>query len=371
MLKSCEALLLSGVMGPPAMMIDYLTARIHLPRPLPAPINGGHFLRVTEGGEIERTTALRKRVLGSFEAALQIRAPGVHELEISGNPVKFMQGHNLWGTSCPTEALWAALMHLEASGALPCSLRSLGLVGPSVLADVTELSRVDCTAMLLADGWHDVLTVLRSLRVAGRLRDRGASGLPHPWPESQGGGVTFGGRPGQTARHRQLTFYAKGKETTVHPLPDAIGDDPELIDWVARCLRCEVRLGTNYLRKRALRALARWTEHTAACEWAEMMDRIDMNGSEEKPEALEHLPDYLRLAYGSWMAGDDLQALLPRRKFYRYRSAILKATGVDVAIPRPKDPSAQIIPFKRVIELRPAGRPAFADRIDRMLLGAA
>jgi II/X family phage/plasmid replication protein len=353
------------------MMIDYLTARIHLPRPLPAPINGGHFLRVTEGGEIERTTALRKRVLGSFEAALQIRAPGVHELEISGNPVKFMQGHNLWGTSCPTEALWAALVHLEASGALPVSLRALGLVGPSVLADATELSRVDCTAMLLADGWHDVLTVLRSLRVAGRLRDRGASGLPHPWPESQGGGVTFGGRPGQTARHRQLTFYAKGKETTVHPLPSVIGDDAELMDWVARCLRCEVRLGTNYLRKRGLRALGLWTHETAAREWAEMMERIDMNGSEEKPEALAGLPPHLQIAYAAWQSGADLKSMSSLPTFYRKRAAILKATGVDIAIPRPKDPTAQIIPFKRVIELRPAGRPAFADRIDRMLLGAA
>lgn len=353
------------------MMIDYLTARISLPRPLPAPINGGHFLRVDEAGEIERTTALRKRVLGSYEAALQIRAPGIHELEISGNPVKFMQGHNLWGTSCPTAALWAALVHLEASGALPVPLHALGLLGPSTLADVTQLSRVDCTAMLLADRWHDVEVVLRSLRVAGRLRDRGASGLPHPWPESQGGGVTFGGRPGQSARHRQLTFYAKGKETTVHPLPDAIGDDGELIEWVARCLRCEVRLGTNYLRKRGLRALAAWTDETAGTEWAEMMERIDMNGSDENLEALENLPPRLKAAYGAWLSGMDLQSIYSRSVFYRHRADLLKAIGVDVAIPRPKDPTAQIIPFKRVIELRPAGRPAFADRIDRMLSGAA
>ncbi len=353
------------------MMIDYLTARIDLPRPLPAPINGGQFVRLTEGGEIERTTALRKRVLGSFEAALQIRAPGVHELEISGNPVKFMQGHNLWGTSCPTEALWAALVHLQASGALPVPLAALGLLGPSTLAEVTHLSRVDCTAMLLADRWHDVEVVLRSLRVAGRLRDRGASGLPHPWPESQGGGVTFGGRPGQTARHRQLTFYAKGKETTVHPLPDAIGDDGELIEWVARCVRCEVRLGTNYLRKRGLRSLAAWTDETAGAEWAEMMERIDMNGSDEKPEALAGLPPHLQLTYSAWENGSDLKSMLPRRTFYWKRREILKALGVDIAIPRPKDPTAQIIPFRRVIELRPAGRPAFADRIDRMLSGAA
>ena len=353
------------------MMIDFVSARIKLPRPLPAPVNGGLFVRVDEHGEVERTTALRKRIVGSHETALQIRAPGVHELEITGNPVKFVQGHNLWGTSCPVAALWAALLRLEALGALPVSLRALGLLGPSTLAETAEFSRIDCTAMLLADRWFDVETVLRSLRVAGRLRDRGASGLPYPWPESQGGGVTFGGRPGQSARHRQLVFYAKGKEVKVHPLPDCIGDDPQLNEWLARCLRCEVRLGTNYLRKSGLRAARQWTEERAGSEWSEMMERMDMNGSDDRPEALAGLPDHLRLAYGAWLAGDDLKSLLPHRKYYRYRSSILKATGIDIAIPRQVEPSAQIVPFRRVIELRPAGRPDFADRIDRILSGAA
>lgn len=368
---SFEPLPVDGLRSSCAMMIDFITARIALPRPLPAPINGGQFVRVDESGVIERTTALRKRIVSSHETALQIRAPGINELEITGNPVKFVQGHNLWGTSCPTEALWCALLQLEALGALPCSLRDLGLLGRDTLADCTQFSRIDCTAMLLADRWHDVETVIRSLRVAGRLRDRGASGLPYAWPEKQGGGVTFGGRPGQSASHRQLVFYAKGKEAMVHPLPDCIGDDPELLEWVNRCLRCEVRLGTNYLRKSGLRAARQWADDQARKEWNSMMQRIDMNGSDERPEALSGLADHLRLAYGSWLAGENLKALLPARKYYRYRSAILKATGVDIAIPRPKEPSAEIIPFRRVIELRPAGRPAFADRIDALLANSA
>lgn len=98
-----------------------------------------------------------------------------------------------------------------------------------------------------------------------------------------------------------------------------------------------------------------------------MMERIDMNGSDEKPEALEQLPAHLQAAYGSWLAGMDLRSMFPRNTFYRKRSGILKALGVDIAIPRPADPTAQIIPFRRVIELRPAGRPAFADRIDQLL----
>lgn len=364
---SSEVLLPTGAAGSPAVMIDFISARIKLPRPLPVPVNGGLFVRFDEHGEVERTTALRKRVVGSHETALQIRAPGVHELEVTGNPVKFVQGHNLWGTSCPVTALWAAMVRLEALGALPVPLRALGLLGPSTLAESAEFSRVDCTAMLLADRWFDVETVLRSLRVAGRLRDRGASGLPYPWPESQGGGVTFGGRPGQSARHRQLVFYAKGKEVKVHPLPECIGDDPQLNEWLARCLRCEVRLGTNYLRKRGLRAPAMWTDERAGMEWTEMMERMDMNSSDERPDALAQLPAHLQVAYAAWLGGADLKSMFPRNTYYRKRAGILKVLSVDIAIPRASEPSAEIVPFRRVIELRPAGRPDFADRIDALL----
>lgn len=352
-----------------ATMIDYLTARIRLFRQLPEHIHGGHFVRVDESGNVERSTARRKSVLGSHEATIQLRAPSLGEIEISGNPAKFVQGHNLWGSSDPAAVLWAALQRIEAVGALPCSLAEVGLLGPDALAVCTSVSRVDCTVMLLGDTYGDVVSSLRSMRVAGRLRDRGKSGLPHPW--DRGDGVTFGSKPGKRFTHRSLTFYSKGQDVAVHPLPDAMMQDRELRDWAERCLRCEVRLGSNYLRKRGLDSLGAWTENTALDEWNSMMARMDMNGSDEKPEALEKLPPRLQAAYGAWQAGMDLQVMYARRTFYRYRSDILKALDVDIAIPRSTQPTAQIVPIKRVIELTPAGRPAFADRVEALLESAA
>lgn len=352
-----------------AGMIDYLTARIRLYRPLPEHIHGGHFVRVDERGEVEHSTARRKSVLGSHEATIQLRAPSLGEIEITGNPAKFVQGHNLWGSSDPTAVLWAALQRIEASGVLPCSLAHVGLDGPDALANCTFISRVDCTVMLLGDTYGDVLSSLRSLRVAGRLRDRGKSGLPHPW--SRGHGVTFGSKPGKRFTHRSITFYSKGEDVLVHSLPDRMMADRELRDWTERCLRCEVRLGSNYLRKRGLDSLSAWHENIALDEWTAMMARMDMNGSDEKPEALEKLPPRLQMAYAAWREGMDLQTMHSRPTFYRYRSAILKALDVDIAIPRTTQPTAQVVPIKRVIELRPAGRPAFADRIEAMLESAA
>lgn len=357
-----------SIHGAPTIMIDWLTARVRLCKPLPRPIDGGQFIRVDELGNVELATLRRKMVRGSHEAGLTLRAPGVYEIEISGNLAKFLQGHNLWGTDDPVALLWDTLVRLEGLGLFGCSLRDLGLTSARMMSYGAELSRVDVTSMLLADTLGDVRSALRSLRVGGRLRDRGQSGLPHAW--QTGEGVTFGAKPGKSARHRSITFYSKGLDVRVHKLPEIMANDEEVIPWVDRCLRCEGRLGSNYLRKRDLRALSNWTPETAMREWAAMMGRMDMNGSDEQPAALADLPAHLQVTYAAWVSGADLRSILSKPTYYRQRQAILEATGVDIAIPRPVEPTAQIVPIKRIIELQPAGRPPFADRIERALAAA-
>ncbi len=367
-MNSAQSVLVGGMK--PVAMIDWITARIMLERPLPRHINGGEFVRIDELGNIEQASPRRKRVSGSHESSINIRAASVYEIEITGNLVKFVQGHNLYGSSDPAAILWAALTKIEAiDGALPCSLAQIGLTGPDSLLQRTFLSRMDCTVMLLARDLAEVREFLRSLRTNGRLRDRGQSGLPHAW--EKGEGATFGGGPKRVARHRSMTFYSKGLDAIAHPLPDLMMADDDVMEWVKSCLRCEVRLGSNYLRKRDLRLLANWSPDTALAEWNEMMARIDMNASDEKPAALDDLPAHLQVAYSAWLGGADLRSMFARRTYYRKRADILKATGVDIAIPRSKEPTAQIVPIKRVIELRPAGRPSWADRIDQALRQSA
>lgn len=348
-------------------MIDWVTCRIGLPCPLPRPIHGGKYLTLDENDNVQLTRPKNKKVAGSHEASVQVRAPGVYEIELSGNFVKFLQGHNLWGTTDLPALVWSVLQRCEAIDVFGCSLDQLGLT-PMMLSHCVQLSRVDCTSMLLADSLAHVRSALRSLGVGGRLRDRGKSGLPHAW--DKGEGVSFGSAPKKTAQHRSITFYSKGLDVRKHKLPDAIAGDGQLIEWVDRCLRAEVRLGAKYLKKRGLRSLSAWTTSTAFEQWDEMMARMDMNGSDEQPAALADLPAHLRVTYGAWLSGTDLRSILSKPTYYRQRQAILKALDVDIAIPRPSEPTAQIVPIRRIIELRPADRPHFADRIERALAAA-
>lgn len=342
-------------------MIDWLTVRI--PVRLPAPIAGGWTVKLAQDGTEERRTPHRLNVQGSFESSLAIRAPSTSELEVSGNLVKWLQGHNLYGTSDPLGLLWAALQRLEAlPGVLPCSLRDMGLYSPVSLSDAI-VTRIDCTAMLLLDTDADVLWWLRIAEQTGRLEHRG-KGL------MRGNTLVYGHAGGKNFTRWQIVLYSKGQEISAHPLPEMMMSDAEVLAYVNRCLRVEVRLGRLELKEKGLRALGEWTAQTAAMMWGDKVARVKFNEAEIGLKNLDHLPRNLRTTYAAWTTGEDLRNMLPRRTFYHYRRQLLDLAGIDISIAPPTVPTAQIIPFRRTLEAVPAGRPPWADRIDRDLRAA-
>lgn len=347
--------------SPGSAMIDWMTVRI--PVALPSAIDGGHTVILRRDGSIEKSIPHRLAVQGSFESSLAVRAPSTTELEISGNLVKWLQGHNLYGTSDPVALLWAVLERLETlPGVFPCSLAFMGLHGPHSLAQ-TILTRVDCTAMLMLPTPEDVLALIRAAHATGRLARRGR-GVMHE------GTLVYGDAAGKSFARWQIVLYSKGQEITAHKLPDFMMVDEEVIAWTNRCLRTEVRLGRLELEKQGLRRLIGWDGERAMAMWTEKMAMIDFNEGVGSAAILEELPRKLRVYYVAWSTGEDIRNMLPRRTFYRYRLQLLELARVDIAIPPPKIPTAQIIPFRRVLEAIPAGRPAWADRVDRQLRDA-
>jgi len=339
-------------------MIDWLTCRI--PVNLPCPIDGGHTLKLDRSGEVRQRVPHRLPVEGSFSSSITVRAPSVGELEISGNPVKWLQGHNLYGTSDPVRLLWATLERLETiEGVFPCSLADMGLHGPHSLAE-TILTRVDNTAMFLLSSDVDVLAWLRAAAATGYVSHRGRGVM-------RGDTLVFGDAAGKSFARWQIVLYSKGQEIGAHRLPDFMMADDEIVQWTGRCLRTEVRLGRLELDKQGLRRLGNWHGGTSTAMWTEKMARIDFNEGDGTSTTLETLPRNLRATYAAWTTGQDIRTMLSRRTFYRYRRQLQEHAGVDIAIPPPKVPTGQVVPFRRVLEAVPAGRPAWADRVDRQL----
>lgn len=330
------------------MMIDWVSCRI--PAELPFPVTGGMIIDHDENGEIRMAIPKRLQVEGSFSSKMMFRAVNCDEIELSGNPAKFLQGHNLYGTDNLRKLVAAVLQEI-----LP---PIFGFVPPVSLRKAV-LTRVDVTDGVLLDREGDVMAYLRSIEESSRLAYKGRGVL-------DGSTLIFGrSNKGARAKDWQLVMYAKGKEVAKRPLPPVMMADSEVIDWVNRLLRIEVRLRGRELDRLGLKLLGAWEEETASSVWHEKFGKLEVFEVRQVETAeLEHLKPRIRNAYMAWRHGEDLSKGSPRATFYRLRREMQDALGIDIAMPLPK---TNVVPLIRVIEAKPAHRPPWADRVDRML----
>lgn len=340
----------------PATMIDWITCRI--PVNLPAPIAGGWTIKLAHDGTERSRTPHRVSVEGSFSSSLTIRAPSTSELELSGNVVKWLQGHNLYGSNDLGGLLWAALERLEPF--LGGDLAAIGLTGPEALAD-TIITRVDLTSMLHLDTPGDVLAWIRGAYATGSAARRGRGVMRE-------GTLVFGDAAGKNFARWQIVIYSKGQEIGAHPLPLFMMQDNEVLNWTNRCLRVEVRVGRLELEKLGLRMLSSWYAAAPERVWSDKVATLNFNDTVASDTVeLEKMPDHLRGTYAQWKLSLDLRKTMSKPKFYRHRAAIKGLTGVDIAVPPAPTSTASVLPIKRTLEARPVGRPPWADRIDQQL----
>lgn len=339
-------------------MIDWLTVRI--PVNLPSTIDGGHTLKLDRNGQVIKRIPHRLSVQGSHESSICIRAPSTTELEISGNPAKWLQGHNLYGTNDPQELLWAALKRLEGLPyILPCSLSEMGLLSPYSLGG-TIITRIDVTEMMMLPSRADVGAFLRTAELTGHLAHRGKGVMDN-------GTLVYGHAKGKEFTRWQIVLYGKADEAKRNPLPDVMCRDEEVLAWLDGCLRVEVRFGRLELAERGLRFLRDWVSVDPFSLWGEKVAQISFNEGKETLD-LEKLPRNLRAVFAAWTTGEDLRTMYAARTFYHYRRQLKALAQIDIKLPPAVAPVAQIIPFRRVLEAVPVGRPDWADRIDSRLL---
>lgn len=344
-------------------MIDYLTCRVTLPRPLPASIDDGCTIRQAADGTLVSATAHRLGIVGSYEASIHIRSVSRTELEVQGNPAKFLQGHNLYGPSNLSQLLWDALSVALPRSPAECTLADVGVPSPAFLEGV--VTRVDLTHMFELASEADVTAWLRTAELVAHIGRRG-KGVMH------GNTLVMGSASGKSFTRWQIVLYGKGSEVRARPLPSPMMQHPSVLTWVARNLRVEVRFGRLELEKLGLRQLSSWcglVESDCDDLWRSKVDQLEFNLCEREVDT-SSLPRQLRTTYVAWTTGADVRNLLSQATFYRYRAKLLKLAGVDIAVAPPIHPTAEIIPLRRVIDVRPCGRPDWADDVDALLLQA-
>jgi hypothetical protein len=286
----------------------------------------GKVLRLAPGGEVTLETSNAVTVEGSHESRLLVRSRSGDDLFISGNPAKFVQGHNLFGPADPDLLYFhAGLAIRQSCGLFPSEATwdGLGFKGP-------RYTRIDLTRSYRFESAGNARAWLRDVAANARTRHGGAL--------VTGATVYFGKNSERWSfkcYHKFDELHARKKG---HALPHYLEDRKKLVEWSQGVVRFELTLRSKELEKLNLRT----TPPLAV--WQTYFDRITLNRNtamrDEDDLLATELPASARAALELWRRGVDCREVFPHNSFYRHRRALLATLGVDIASPPPAQPSA-------------------------------
>jgi len=246
-------------------------------------------------------------------------------LKMSGNPVKFLQGHNVFGPGVDqvNEVLQAFVR------ALPVELRPVD-------ADIEGLpvrysSRFDINVMVDLGSHsivHDWLNHAEKESTTGHKHHvKGFGG------ESQGDGLV-GGKTvvwGPKSRRWSMKAYCKFCELEKHPPVDF--DLYKMArEFVESQLRLELTLRRPEIKKLESDEVYQILGMNESLVW-EFMEKIKFSVIEAHlVDARPGLKPAVKNVLTLWLAGYDMKNHLPHNTFYRHRRVIMSEVGVDISL---------------------------------------
>lgn len=330
-------------------MIDWVTAIIPFEH---QPLNSGSVLKVLPDGEIDWEAPCRLQVEGSHEETISVRSHGgsgegqATELVISGNPAKYLQGHNVFGSDDLLSLVYDTFHSV-------CSALALE-VPAAVVSDVAagnyRLNRVDVNYMFALGTLSDVKSWLRAAEYKSKTR--------HGRPASKSGTLYWG----KHSRRWSMKAYSKGEEIRgpkSHRLPRRFSSTP-IEEFAQDKLRVELTLRTKELEKIGLMKARNWNQTKPREAFSDYLERIDMSEQVAlSTEKLLELPHRLKGTYILWKSGENPRENMCRQTFYRHRRELLEY-GIDINLAVEKPDRSNVVPLIRVLEAKPVEIPDWA-----------
>ncbi|WP_218947187.1 phage/plasmid replication protein, II/X family, partial [Acinetobacter sp. YH12141] len=206
-------------------MIDWITAILPCNHDQSRLISGLVYSFDAQGNQ-EWMVEKRLSVEGSHSSKIQIKTVDSSHIWISGNPTKFLQGHNIFGTNDLVGVMGKFFDELLK--------KDIGLSpDPFQYAMIKDgnysLSRVDINETWHLDNKRSVLAWIRAVGERAYLKHRGAG-------QFSGDTAYFG----KNSRRWALKCYSKGHEINArgHKLPKEL-QIPELLEYADKALRIE------------------------------------------------------------------------------------------------------------------------------------
>jgi hypothetical protein len=355
-------------------MIDWVTAL--LPLDWVNPLNGGKIVQTDENGKVIKEVDCRKSLGGAYDATFGARTIVTKEekkfLELSGNPIKYFQGHNLFGTN----------------KLIPLVLRLANLIATMSGNEPTEqnlkdwengnwtISRLDVTEMIKLGSRREVRNVLHALHNSATVLHRGRG----HWHD---GTLYFGrGSQGKRATAWSLKMYGKGDELELDEvptdeeiitkdlhyrpkwggkLPRSIREREKLCEYADDALRIELTLRTKELQKIGLYSGTTRTDTVLKEYFKTYLSRMQIsNPVTEAVVNVEGLPIGTQRTLSDWLRGADVRAYMNRQTLYRHRKQILEHTGLDIATTPLTDPPTINLKERLIDNFRPEPLPDWA-----------
>ena len=324
------------------------------------PIPSDRVMKISPQGDITYEKRCLKQIAGSYDSSISIVSAGdlqpgfASEVYISGNPSKFLQGHNIFGSDDLHSLIADTLGVISKYIDLPINQYSLN-------DRDTRLTRVDVNYSYELNSLSDVLAWIGSAAISSNSRHGGAV--------KKGSTVYWG----KGSKRWQMKAYAKGKEISVrkHKLPFELLDTP-LYQWAQNKLRIELTLVTKELQKLDLRSPSNWNKSTPQQLFDDYITRINMNQQVALTDKkVLELPQALKSTYLIWQQGFHVREHIPERTFYRHKKQLIDLHGIDITLPRQSSESNNVVPLIRVLEAKPATIPDWAFDLDLIHHSAA
>jgi len=327
----------------------------------------GKFFVLDSKGEVIRSSDRWETAKGSWESGVQVTRGAVTAdmlsydpacplvvLRISGNPSKYLQGHNVDGPSVA-----------DLGPVMQAVVRSFGEGLRPVDADKEQLAAVQRSRV-------DVTTSVWMLDPYGRAPSHDAV---HAWLHEAGKRTrSRHGRAidskgtvywGQNSTRWSMKAYCKHCELKDRPpeVPEALYHS--LKQWTYGQLRIELTLRRPELKDRGP------LDESIIWEYLNRVEGLEMKVQQFDMAKLD-LPNSAKSALLLWRAGEDVKCVQSHAMFYRSRRAVLAATGIDISIAADEQeirakPALVGLDVLREREVQQSEMP---DRIQRSLFGA-
>ena len=338
-------------------MIDWLTISIDFRH---RPLAAGTIVSVDQNGEVEWQSPKGVTARGSFDSATRVRSRGALDsdghaavLQLDGNPAKFLQGHNVFGTDDVNLLVVRWFMRV-------CD--ELGLIYTPfdlyrISKGVYQVARVDINYMFRLGTCYDVQAFLDALGETARTKYRRAI--------HDRGSVYFN----KGSRRWSSVVYNKLAETKVRRKGQRIELEKDIINRlrteIQNCIRWEIKLLSMELKENGIYTGTDLADFGARNLFKKYLAKLKIDGNMKMTDQkAAEMPRRLRGTYELWKAGFDVREFLSDRTFYRHSKDLHQKYGIDLYT-CPRQPGSNIVSLSRVLEPEPVPVPAWVRNMDQ------